>query len=175
MAKEQGIRRELEQLKRDVIALADVQDENKRSNGKKKSLIPKKAQKTLKKSKNKSNADKILFFYLRKNGKMDGPFLKKYSNDFITLNYKVHEVDPRATYDWGKHKVYIYKEVDRRPVSNLNLKEIKRRGDLTDSDEILIKATMKAIQEGVKKSLNKGMLIIIGVIVIGLLIFFFAS
>jgi hypothetical protein len=70
------------------------------------------------------------------------------------------------------HKVLIIKEIDRRPVSNLDLDEIRRRGDATDSDEFLIKAALRA-QTAVGKPMGKWVWIVVAVIIAGLLIFFF--
>lgn len=125
----------------------------------------------MKASKKKNNSDKILFIYMRKNGKIESPKLVRYDDDVIVYNYKAYQIDPRAVWDWGKFKVYFYKEMDRRPVSNLNYKLIKQRGDLTDGDEILIKATMRAIQSGNSKPLSKGALIALGIGVLVFLVF----
>jgi len=122
----------------------------------------------MKASKKKNNVNRILFIYMRKNGRIEPPKLLKYDDDVIVYNYKAFQVDPRAVWDWGKFKVYFYKEMDRRPVSNLNYKLIKQRGDLTDGDEILIKATMRAIQAGNSKQMSKGAMIALG---IGALVF----
>lgn len=130
--------------------------------------VPGKWKRTLKKSKKKQGLDKLLFIYMRKNGKMEPPRLIRYTDDVVVYNHKAYHVDPRAVWEWGKNKVYLYKEMDRRPVSNLNYKLIQKRGDLTDGDEILIKATMRAIQDGSRKPLNKSVMIIIG---IGVLVF----
>ena len=67
----------------------------------------------------------------------------------------------------------IIKGIDRRPVSNLDYDEIRKRGDSTDSDEFLIKAAMQAIVGGIKKKpLDKKVIIIIGLIAAAALIFF---
>jgi hypothetical protein len=73
------------------------------------------------------------------------------------------------------HKVLIIKEIDRRPVSNLDLDEIRRRGDATDSDEFLIKAALRAQTATAKKPISIWVWIILGIIVVGLLIFFFMN
>jgi len=73
------------------------------------------------------------------------------------------------------HKVLIIKEIDRRPVSNLDLDEIRKRGDATDSDEFLIKAALRAQTAVARKPVSIWVWIIAGIIVVGLLIFFFMS
>ena len=137
--------------------------------------MPGKWKRTFKKSNRKSSLSKLLFVYMRKNGKIEQPKLLKYSDDVVVYNYKAYYVDPRAVWDWGKYKVYFYKEMDRRPVSNLNYKLIKERGDLTDGDEILIKATMKAIQDGFKKPMNKAVLIMVVIAVVVLVAYMFTK
>ena len=73
----------------------------------------------------------------------------------------------------GKYICQIIKGIDRRPVSNLDYNEIKKRGDSTDSDEFLIKAALQAIV-GVahKKPVDKKTMIIIGVIILAAIVFF---
>ena len=137
--------------------------------------MPGKWARTLKKSKKKQGQNKLLFLYMRKNGKIEPPKLVVYTDDVVVYNYKAYHVDPRAVWDWGKYKVYFYKEMDRRPVSNLNYKLIQERGDLTDGDEILIKATMRAIQDGSKKPFNKAALVVVGIIVLVFLAYLFTA
>ena len=92
------------------------------------------------------------------------------------LNIK-GEVDPRAMWNWKvgmkNHKVLIIKEIDRRPVSNLDLDEVRKRGDATDSDEFLIKAAIRAQTAATAKPISKWVWIIIGIAVVAVLIFFF--
>jgi len=136
---------------------------------------PGKWKRTLNNSHKKMGQGKIVFIYLRKNGVMEEPQLVPYKDDVVVYNNKAYEVDPRAMWRWGKFTIFIYKEMDRRPVSNLNLRAIHARGDLTDSDEILIKATMRAIQEGIKKKMNKAALIIGALVIAGIVIAIIAS
>lgn len=137
--------------------------------------MPAKWARTMKKSRKKVGQNQLLFIYMRKNGKIEPPKLVRYTDDVVVYNYKAYYVDPRAVWDWGKYKIYLYKEMDRRPVSNLNYKLIQERGDLTDGDEILIKATMRAIQEGAKKPINKAAMVIIGIVVLVFLAYLFTA
>ena len=67
-----------------------------------------------------------------------------------------------------------HREIDRRPVSNLDWDEVKARGDSTDSDEILVKMVTKAVMEKAKTQINRGVIIVIGIIIaIGVLAFLF--
>ena len=88
-----------------------------------------------------------------------------------------YEFDPRAVWIWWikkkPYKVVIIKEIDRRPVSNLDLDEIKQRGDATDSDEFLIKTALRAIQKEQVKQAAKWVLILIGIAIVGAVIYFF--
>lgn len=164
-----SLKEQVESLNKQVGALKKGENNSDSDKGFK---LPRKVRSVLKKSKKKLNNNKLLFFYFKKNGRLEGPTLVPYSDNVLVYNYKAYEVDPRAVWDWGKYKAYAYKEIDRRPISNLNLKEIKRRGDLTDSDEILIKAVMRAVSSGVKKQANLKVLIIIAVVVTLIAAFF---
>lgn len=142
---------------------------------KKKFKFPFKKRREMKKS--LKNLDKILVFFLTITGELVGPTLYPiYSGNMVIIKNSPYELDPRAVLRFGKYKCIIIKEIDRRPVSNLDLEEVKRRGDATHSDEFLIKAAMKAfLGEKAKKKFNLGILIVIGVIIVGALIYFFAK
>ena len=116
----------------------------------------------------------ILVWYLNAKGVIENPQLHPiYSSDMIIIRNKPHQVDPRAFWRWGKYQCLLIKEIDRRPVSNLDYDEIKRRGDSTDSDEFIIKAAMQAVIGGAKKKpVNKTVMIVIAVIALMALIYF---
>lgn len=139
----------------------------------------------------KMNKDKVLVFYISKRNEIEPPkFMSVYDGNMIVWNHKVHEYDPRALL-WIKYQkkivpVYLIREIDRRPIrnnagdivmyrvkpiSNLDKDDVVARGDSTDSDELLIKAFLKA---QVKENKIKGNWIlwaIIGLVVVGGLIF----
>ena len=86
-----------------------------------------------------------------------------------------------------KHpQAYLIKEIDRRPVrnkagrivyrdaaiSNMDIEEIRARGDSTESDEFLIKAALKAQTSKTKKNVNIVVIVIIGLIAAGALAYF---
>jgi len=121
--------------------------------------------------------EEILVFFLTITNEFIGPKLYPiYSGNMIIIKNSPYELDPRAVLRFGKYRCIIIKEIDRRPVSNLDLEEIKRRGDCTSSDEFLIKAAMRAITTTPpKKKMNKTMLIIIGIVVVAALIYFFSK
>ena len=124
----------------------------------------------------KRKMDQILVFYLSIKGNMEKPRLVAIEEgNMVIVKGKPYELDPRAVWTLGKYKCLIIKEIDRRPVSNLDYIEIKRRGDSTDSDEFLIKAAMKAVQLGPKKQAAKAGIAIVVVIIIGVMIYLFTQ
>jgi hypothetical protein len=116
----------------------------------------------------------VLVIYLNAKGVIEQPMLHPiYSSDMIIIRNKPHQVDPRAFWRLGKYQCLLIKEIDRRPVSNLDYDEIKARGDSTDSDEFIIKAAMQAIMGAPKKKVgSKAIIIVIAVLVILGIIFF---
>ena len=117
----------------------------------------------------------ILVWYFNRKGTIEPPKLHPlYASDMIIIRNKPHEVDPRAFWRLGKNQCLCIKEIDRRPISNLDYSEIKLRGDSTDSDEFIIKAAMQAVLGGLKKkvALNKGLLIVLGIIALAVVVFF---
>jgi len=120
----------------------------------------------------------VMIWYLNIKGEIEQPLVVPiYSGNMVIIRNKIHEVDPRAMWNWKvgmkNHKVLIVKEIDRRPVSNLDLDEIRKRGDATDSDEFLIKAAIRAQTTTTTKPVSKWIWIILGIAVVGVLIFFF--
>ena len=121
---------------------------------------------------------KILVWYFNRKGMIEPPQLHPlYSSDMIIVRNKPHEVDPRAFWRLGKYQCLCIKEIDRRPISNLNYEEIKARGDSTDSDEFIIKAAMQAVIGSAKKkvAMNKTVLIVLGVIAALAVVFFMSK
>lgn len=140
---------------------------------KKKFRFPFKWRKVMKLANKKGR--QILVWYFNRKGSIEPPQLHPlYASDMIIIRNKPHEVDPRAFWRMGKNQVLCIKEIDRRPISNLDYAEIKARGDSTDSDEFIIKAAMRAILGMAKKkvAINKTVLIILGIIIVGAVIFF---
>jgi hypothetical protein len=129
------------------------------------------------KSVGKGGVDNVLMLYLNIKGEIEPPrIVPLYSGNIIIWKHKAFEFDPRAswTIQQGKKtiKCVIIREIDRRPVSNLDWDEVKKRGDSTDSDEILIKMVKKAMIEKAKTQFNKGVIIVIVVLVIAAIVFF---
>jgi hypothetical protein len=145
------------------------------NNNKKQFSWPWKSKSEMKSSTKKP--EEILVFFISITNELLGPKLYPiYSSNMIIVKNSPYELDPRAVLRFGKYKAIVIKEIDRRPVSNLDLEEVRRRGDSTASDEFLIKAAMRAITTvPPKKEMNKAVLIIIGVLVVGALIYFFAK
>ena len=111
----------------------------------------------------KKNKDMLLVIFLNKKNQMEPPkFMPIFSGNMVVWKNKPYEFDPRAMWTiLGMKKnpqAYLIKEIDRRPVknkfdkyiytdaavSNMDLEEIRLRGDSTESDEFLIKAALKA-------------------------------
>lgn len=125
----------------------------------------------------KAAEDKVLVLYYNIKGIIEPPKLVPlYSGNIIIYKNKAYEFDPRATWiiQLGKKmiKCVSIKEIDRRPISNLDWDEIKKRGDATDSDEILVKMVTKAVIEKQKTKVNTGMIVIIVIIILAAIGFF---
>jgi len=129
--------------------------------------------------KSSKRRDAVLVFYLNIKGELENPMIVPiYGGNMVIIRNKVYEVDPRAIWNvkMGFNKTYkllIIKEIDRRPVSNLNWDDIRARGDATDSDEFLIKAALRAQMTTTAKRVGKGAIVIIILAIVGALIFFF--
>jgi len=143
-------------------------------------------------AKKKRYDDMMLVIFLNKKNEMEPPkFMPIFDGNMIVWKNKPYEFDPRAVWRVkgmkGTPQAYLIKEIDRRPVrnkrhnmevyrdaaiSNMDLDEIRMRGDSTESDEFLIKAALKAQTSQVKKNMNVAALVIVGIIVVGVLFYF---
>lgn len=134
---------------------------------------PFKWKRIFKSSRKKRN--KILVWFLNIKGEIEPPKLYPiYSANMIIIQNRPYEVDPRSFWRMGKYTCQIIKGIDRRPVSNLDYEEIRRRGDATSSDELLIKAALQAFISGgtKKKPIDKKVIVIGAIIAIAALIYF---
>jgi hypothetical protein len=150
----------------------EIKETDKSINGKKKFKWPFKWRSVMNKS--KKTPKQVLVLYLNARGIIETPALHPlYSSNMIIIRNHPHEVDPRAFWRLGKYQCLLIKEIDRRPVSNLDYDEIRARGDATDSDEFIIKAAMQAVIGGPKKKpINKTVIIVAGaIVVLGIILF----
>lgn len=135
---------------------------------------PMKWKKIFKSSRKKRN--QILVWFLNIKGEIEMPRLYPiYSSNMVIIQNRPYEVHPRSFWRMGKYTCQIIKGIDRRPVSNLDYDEIRKRGDSTDSDEFLIKAAMQAIVGGIKKKPIDKKFIIIGAIIAAAALVYFLS
>src|SRR3990167_4108116 len=142
-------------------------------------------------SRRRSKTDMMLVLFLNKKNEIEAPkFMPIFDGNMIVWKNKPYEFDPRAIWTIKGVKknprVYLIKEIDRRPVrnkdgkviygdasvSNMDLDEIRERGDSTESDEFLIKTALRAQITQNKKAVNIVVLVILAIIVIGGLIWF---
>ncbi len=135
--------------------------------------------------------NKILVIFLNKKNEIEIPKLMPiFDGNMIVWNNKPYEFDPRAIWTIkgikGNPRCYLIKEIDRRPVknkfgkyvygnasvSNLDIDEIRNRGDSTESDEFLIKAAIRAFKSQQKaKPIPWAVLLIVGAVVFGIIWF----
>lgn len=146
--------------------------------GKKKNHFkwPFKWKRIFKSSKKKKN--QILVWFLNIQGVIEPPKLYPiYSSNMVIIQNRPYEVDPRSFWRMGKYTCQIIKGIDRRPVSNLDYDEIKRRGDSTDADELLIKASLNAVMtdSSKKKQIDKKVIVIIGIVAFACLVYFMSK
>jgi hypothetical protein len=124
---------------------------------------------------NKANKlpDSIVTQYLTQKKDIRFKTCKVVSGNIIVINNKVHKLNPKHLWRFGKQFWYIHREIDREPVSNEDYDQVKERGDDTDSDVPLIKAVLGAIQKpsGMKAGNWWIFLIIAAIVIAGLIIF----
>ena len=130
-----------------------------------------------KSTKPKIAENKVLLIYFNQKNEIEEPVMVPLYGNIVIHKNKAYEFDPRAIWTInlkGKIiKVLALKEIDRRPISNLDIDEVKARGDATDSDEILLKMVTRAVIEKQKKQMSSSaMWIMGGLVVAGLIVYF---
>ena len=106
--------------------------------------LPWKQRRLLKRSK---KPDKVLVFYLSQKYEVTLRLESIVSGNLVVINNKVHVLNPKRMWRYGKWPVYIIREIDRKPVSNLDYDKVKARRDDTEADVPLIKAVLGAVQK----------------------------
>jgi len=137
---------------------------------KKKFRLPMKVRKLMRQERKKPNM--VLILYLSRKYQARFMLQRIVGGDTIVVNNKAHTLNPKAIYRMGKGVFYVIREIDRKPVSNLDYNKVVRRRDDTESDVPLIKAVLGAIQ---KKSAmpSKGVWIALAVIAAVAIILYF--
>ena len=147
----------------------------------KKWKFPFKWKMTMNKSTKSSSEEKVLCFFINKKSELDPPVLLPiYNGNTLVYKYTIHEIDPRdiLTLHIKKksYKLLIYRLMDRKAVSNRDYGEVRVRGDSTLDDEVFIKAMLTAKASQITKAqMSKGVLIVVGLIIAGAVIWFFSK
>lgn len=126
---------------------------------------------------NAKSQDNVVVLFFNIKGYIEEPkTVPLLAGNMVMIKGAPYEIDPRAFWliPIGKslHKVVAIKEIDRRPISNLDIDEIRERGDSTDSDSFLIKAAYaQRMGDTMKKPLPKWIIWVIGGIVAAIVIY----
>ena len=140
--------------------------------------FPFKWKRTMNKSLKNSASEMVLCFFINKKGELDQPVLLPiYNGNTLIHKYTIHEIDPRdiITLHQKKrsYKLLIYNITNRQAVSNRNYGDIRKNGESTI--EVFIKAMLTAKASQItKQKIGKGALIIGGLVIAGIVIWFFS-
>lgn len=111
----------------------------------------------MKRSVKKPAMDKVLVWYMDKKQTIHPPMLVPvYAGNVVIINDKSHEFHPRALCNmrvgFKYYKTLLIREIDRKPWCNADWSKVKKRGDSTRNDEILLKMLRLAMVEKVKRA-----------------------
>lgn len=165
--------------------------------------FPRKWTRKFSQAKRKNKAEMVLVLFFNKKNEIEPPkFMPIFDGNLIIWKNKPYEFDPRAIWRIrgmkGTPQAYCIREIDRRPiknydgtykrdkegriiygsdaaVSNMDIEEVRARGDSTESDEFLIKAALRAQTVQTKKNVNIAIIVIVAILAIGGLIWFLTS
>jgi len=138
------------------------------------------------------DSEMLLVIFLNKKNEIEQPkFMPIFDGNMVVWKSKPYEFDPRAIWTIkgvkGNPRVYLIKEIDRRPVmnklgkivyrdaavSNMDIEEIRARGDSTESDAFLIKMALRAQTEQISKKKIGIIAVIVLLVIAGGVIWFF--
>jgi len=139
---------------------------------KKKFKLPMKIRSLAKKS--DKTMTHVLVQYLTMKKQIEFKLCRIVSGNIIVVGNKAHELNPEDVWRYKKHTWYIVREIDRKPVSNRDYKDVRKRGDSTDEDTVLIKAVLGAIKKPEGALQNKNIILwILGLVVAGVVVYSF--
>jgi hypothetical protein len=169
-----SLKDDVEDLKEELKYKREIEETKKLG---KEWKLPFKWKSAMNKSVKKANKNNVLVFYLSAKGEIEQPMLLPlYSGNLIIYKDKAHEFNPRALFNMYSgnklYKVLIIREIDRKPVSNLDWDKVKLRGDTTRNDEILLKMLRLAMIEKVKKAVSSWIWYGLGAVVLAGIVYF---
>jgi len=112
----------------------------------------------------------ILVQYLRNNQRMDFHLTKVISGNIVVIENKGHILNPKLVWRHGKYFWYIVGEWDKEPIGPRYLEKIKKLQRSTDNHPILMKMVLGAIQKKEEIKAKKSIGWIIGIAVVGLIL-----
>lgn len=128
--------------------------------------------------------DEILVFLLNLKKQIEGPILTRiYGGNFLVIRNRVYRFNPDRVFTFSKYKAVIAREYDRELVGVDDYEELVVQdfesknpgGRVNINDPILIKALIAAkLSEKPERKISMGTWIIIALVVIGLIVGFFA-
>jgi len=127
--------------------------------------------------------DEILVFLLNLKKQIEGPIITKiYGGNFLVIRNHVYRFNPDRVFSFGKYKAVIAREFDRELVGIDDYKELVEKdfasknpgGRVNIDDPVLIKALIAAKLTEKSQTPMNGKWIIIILVIIGLIIGFFA-
>jgi len=151
-------------------ALSRLENREPQEAAQKKFRIPYKVRSLMKQSDKKKNH--VLVQYLTMKQEVRFMLQPIVSGNIIVVDHKVHMLNPRDIWRYGKHTWYIVREIDRKPVSNKDYNLVKKRGDDTENDVPLIKAVLGAVKKQNPLEGKKGWIIAIILIIVAAVVGF---
>lgn len=138
--------------------------------------VPNKWKTAFKKSKAKSTEGKVLVEFYNQKYEIEGPkWVPIHEGNIIIWNNKAYKYDPEAVWRRklkGYPMAYQIREIDRLPISNKDYSQLRGTDRSPEDDAILLKMLLQAKIAQVAKSVNYLVLIIVGAVIIGGLVWF---
>lgn len=127
-----------------------------------------------------TSSEYVVVMYMNQKGVIEAPKICPIEvGDCVMVNNIPYQVDGRAMWSTMIGKTFcrflFIKEIDRRPVSNLDVDEMRKVGGVAiDSDAFLMKAALRVPKKPkVNKDIALWILVVIGIIILGGLGYYF--
>jgi len=138
--------------------------------------VPNSWKSAFKKSKSKSTEGKVLCEYYNQKYEIEGPkWVPIHEGNIIIWKNKSYKYDPESVWRRkikGYPMTYQIREIDRLPISNKDYSQIRGTDRSPEDDPILLKMLLQAKLAQVAKKVNYMVMVIVGVVIIGGLIWF---
>ena len=166
-------------IKEQLVEAAILREKYNKDEETKTFKFPRKWTAKFKQTNKAKNNESELVAFLNQKGILETPrYMKVHPGNILIHKNKAYKYDPsgRVVIQMkGFPQITIIREIDRYPFNNKDYSKLRGTESSPENDPILLKLLLQAKVAEMKKAMNKMALLIVGVILVGVIIWFFAK